>query len=87
MKYAVEQPPHDAQVDNDAEAPGQSKSTSTSRAILVERQTLVESFESNIGSPPERLGPVFSFGSGLEISRLWKATAASTATAAMIAML
>ena len=87
MKDDDEQSPHDAQVDNAAEAPGQSKSTRTSRATLVERRTAVESFGSGRRSPPERLVPVFSFRSGSEISRLQKATAASTATAAIMAML
>ncbi len=92
MKYAVEQSPHNEiiveQVDNCAEAPGQSKSTRTSRAIL--RQPEVESFgsgRSNVGSPSGRLGPVFSFDSESKIHRLQEATAASTATAAMMAML
>jgi len=94
VKYAVEQSPQNEiiveQVDNDAEAPGQSKNTRTNRAILAVRQTVVESFgsgRSNVGSPSDRLGPVFSFRSGSEIRRLQKATAASTATAAMMAML
>ena len=50
---------------------------------------MVESFgsgRSHVGSPSDRLGPVFSFGSGVEIHRLQKATAASTATAAMMAI-
>ena len=70
--------------------PGQSKSTRTNRAILAVRETVVENFgsgRSNVGSPSERLVPVFSFGSGSEISRLQERMAASMATAAMMAML
>ncbi len=68
--------------------PGHSKSTRTSAAILVVRQTVVESFErgrSNVGCPTERLGPDFSFR--WWIHRLQEATAASMAAAEMMAML
>ena len=92
MKGAIEQSPQNEipiveQVDNCAEATGQSKSTRTSRAILGVRETVVESGRSNVGSPPGRLGPVFSFGLESEISRLQEAAAASMATAARMAML